>query len=119
MFYWHVGIGGFTHLSLDKMAAALADDIFKYIFLNENGRILIEICSQNSNWQYTIIGSYNGLAPERRQAIIWTNAGILLIGPLGTHLSEIVIEIHTLSFKKMYLKMLSAKWQPSCLGIHM
>ena len=27
----------------------------------------------------TIIGSDNGLSPDRRQAIIWTNAGILLI----------------------------------------
>ena len=27
----------------------------------------------------TIIGSYNGLSPSQRQAIIWTNAGILLI----------------------------------------
>ena len=43
----------------------------------------------------TIIGSDNGLAPGRRQAIIWTNAGILLIGPLGTNVSEIVFEIHT------------------------
>ena len=31
----------------------------------------------------------------RRQAIIWTNVGILLTGPLGTNLSEILIEIHT------------------------
>ena len=31
-----------------------------------------------------IIGSDNGLSPDRRQAIIWTNAGILLIGPFGT-----------------------------------
>ena len=31
----------------------------------------------------TIIGSDNGLLPDRHQAIIWTNAGILLIGPLG------------------------------------
>ena len=30
----------------------------------------------------TIIGSDNGLSPHRRQAIIWTNAGILLIWPL-------------------------------------
>ena len=29
----------------------------------------------------TIIVSDNGLSPGRRQAIIWTNAGILLIGP--------------------------------------
>ena len=28
-----------------------------------------------------IIGSDNGLSPGRRQAIIWTNYGILLIGP--------------------------------------
>ena len=41
-----------------------------------------------------IIGSDNGLSPDRRQAIIWTNAGILLIGPFGTNFSEIAIEIH-------------------------
>ena len=32
-----------THLSLDKMAAILADDIFKCIFLNENDWIPIQI----------------------------------------------------------------------------
>ena len=41
----------------------------------------------------TIIGSDNGLSPGRRQAIIWTNAGISLIGPLGTNFSEILIGI--------------------------
>ena len=39
----------------------------------------------------TSIGSDNGLSPSRRQAIIWTNAGILLIGPWGTNLSKISI----------------------------
>ena len=57
----------------------------------------------------TIIGSDNGLSPERRQAIIWTNAGILLIGPLGTNFSEILIEIQAFSLKKIRLKMSSAK----------
>ena len=42
----------------------------------------------------TIVGSDNGLSPDRHQAIIWTNAGILSIGPLGTKLSEILIAIH-------------------------
>ena len=42
--------------------------------------------------EITIIGSDNGLLPGRHQAIIWTNAGILLIGPSGTHVSEILIE---------------------------
>ena len=39
----------------------------------------------------TIIGSDNGLSPGRRQAIIWTNAEILLMRILGTHFSEIFI----------------------------
>ena len=58
------------------------------------------------------IGSDNSLSPGRRQAIIWTNAGILLIGPWGTNFSENLIDIHTFSFKKIHLKMSSAKWRP-------
>ena len=42
-----------------------------------------------------IIGSDNGLSPGRRQAIIRTNAGILLTQTSGTNFSEILIEIHT------------------------
>ena len=65
----------------------------------------------------TIIGLDNGLSPGRRQAIIWTNAGILLIGALGTNVSEILIKICTFSLKKMLLKM-SGKRRPSCLGLN-
>ena len=43
----------------------------------------------------TIIGSDNGLSLGRRQAIIWANAGMLLIGPLGTGFREILIGIIT------------------------
>ena len=68
--------------------------------------------------KWTIIASDNGLSPGRRQAIIWTNTGILLIGPLGTNFNEILIEIQTFSFKKMHLKMSSAKWRPFCLGLN-
>ena len=56
-----------------------------------------------------INGSDNGLSPGRRQAIIWTSAGILLIGPLGTNFSEILMGIQTFSFKKMRLEMSSTK----------
>ena len=56
----------------------------------------------------TIIGSDNGLSPGRRQAIIWTNAGIVLIGPLGTNFCEILVGIQTFYFRKMHLKMSSA-----------
>ena len=62
--------------------------------------------------------SDNGLSPGRRQAIIWTNAGILLIGPLGTNFSEILIGIRTFWLKKMRLKMLSGKWRPFCLSLN-
>ena len=47
----------------------------------------------------TTIGSDNGLSPDRSQTIIWTNTGILLIGPLGTNLNE------------------SANWRQFCLGL--
>ena len=70
----------------------------------------------------TIIGSDNGLAPTRCQAIIWTNDGILFIGPFGTNFNEILIKIYTFSFKKMHLK--KAIWkmanilpQPQCVNM--
>ena len=66
----------------------------------------------------TIIGSDNGLSPGPRQVIIWTNAGILLIRPLGTNFNEMLIEIWTFSFMKMHLKVSSAKWRPFCLGFN-
>ena len=66
----------------------------------------------------TIIGSDNGLLPDQHQVIIWTNAEILLTGPLGINFNEILIEIHTSSFKKMHLKMSSAKWLPFCFRLN-
>ena len=66
----------------------------------------------------TISDSDNGLSPGLRQAIIWTNARILLIGSLGTNFSEISIGIQTFSFTKMHLEMPSAKWRPFCLGLN-
>ena len=59
------------------------------------GRVT-HICVDN----LTIIGSDNGLSPGRRQAIIWTNVAILLIEPLGTNFSDILIEIITFSVKE-------------------
>ena len=53
---------------------------------------------------WTIIGSDNGLSPVRRQDIIWTNAGILSIGPLGTNFSEILMEIKYFHSSKCILK---------------
>ena len=51
-----------------------------------------------------IIGSDNGMSSGQGLAIIWTNTGILLIGPLETNFSEILFEINTFSFKKIHWK---------------
>ena len=61
-------------------------------------------------------------SPGRRQAVIWTNSGILLIGTLGTNFSEIVSEIHTFSCMKMRLKNVVCEMeailsQPPCVNV--
>ena len=66
----------------------------------------------------TTMGSDNSLLPGQHQAIIWTNAGILLIGPLWTKFSDILIKIDIYSFKKMHLKTSSGKWRPLCLSLN-
>ena len=48
--------------------------------------------------------SDDGLSPIHRQAIILTNAGLLLIGPLGTNFNEILVKIQNFSFTKMHMK---------------
>ena len=53
-----------------------------------------------------------------RQAIICTNAGIMLTRTLGTNFSEILSEIRAFSYKKMHLNMSSAKWRLFCLGLN-
>ena len=89
------------------------DHRWYWLYLTHWGWVT-HICISKSS----IIGSDNGLSPGRRQAIIWTNVGILLIGLLRTNLSEILIKIHTFSFQKMPLKMSSGKWWPFCLGFN-
>ena len=68
----------------------------------------------------TIIGSDNGLSPGRRQAIIWTNAGILLIGPLGTNFNEVLYQnsyifIQENPFENAVCEMASILYRPPCV----
>ena len=64
----------------------------------------------------TIIGSDNGLSPYQRQAIIWNNAGIFLIRPLGTKLGEILIKTHVFTQENAF-ENLSVKWWSFCYGL--
>ena len=68
---------------------------------------------------HTCVGkdSDNGLAPSRRQSIVCTYDGILLIGPLGTNFNEIVSEIQIFLLKKIRLKLSSAKCCLSSVGL--
>ena len=50
---------------------------------------LIEICSQGSNWGKAGIRSDNGLTPERQQAFIWTNDGLVYWHIYAMHYPEI------------------------------
>ena len=62
-----------------------------------------------------IIGSDNDLSPGWRQAIIWSNAGISFMQPLGKNIKWNIYRNSYTLIKKIYLK--SAKWQPFCLGL--
>ena len=80
------------------------------------------VCIIEAEWriyaQWTIHHwSDNGLSPDRRQAIVLTIAGTLLIGHPGTKFNEILIEIRIFSFKKIHFKMSSGKWRLSCVGL--
>ena len=96
---------------------------YKFIFINPI--ICRVIVQQSAGCQITL--THQGRATHicvseliiigRRQVIIWTKVGILLIWPLGINFSEIVIEINTFSFKKMHLKMASAKLRLFRLGL--
>ena len=65
-----------THFHPDKMAAISqttfpnAFSWMKVLYFDSN---FTAMCSYGSIWIYFSIGSDNGLAPIRRQAIIWTN----------------------------------------------
>ena len=62
------------------------------------------------------IGSDNGLSPSQCQAIIWTNAGLLSIGPKGSNFSEISIKKKTFHSQKRIWKYHLGYWQPFCPG---
>ena len=67
--------------------------------LNHWGRVK-HICVS----KVKLIGSDNGLSPGLHQVIIWTNAAILLMWPLGTKFRGMLIEIHTFHSRKRIWK---------------
>ena len=87
------------------------------MYLTHYGRVT-HICVS----EIIIIGSDDGFSPGRRQAIIWTNAGVLLIGPLGIHFNGIVnrnqyIFIQKNALGNVVFEMASISSQPQCVKI--
>ena len=76
------------------MASLFANDFFKCFFFNENKWISIEICTDvwtsECNW-YSSIGSDNGLAPNKQQAIIWGNDGLVCWHMLSLALNKLSV----------------------------
>ena len=71
----------------------------------------------------TIMGSDNGLSPGRRQAIIWTNAGILSIGPLGINFSKKIYQNYNIfiqpnAFKSFVCELAAILSRPQCVKLH-
>ena len=121
------GANGLTHWGWNKMATisqVTCSNAFSWMKIF---KLRLKFHRSLTNWGWvmhicvsklTIIGSDNGWVAGRRQTIIWTNDRILLIGPLGTNFSEILVGIQTFLFKKMHLKISSAKWRPFCLSLN-
>ena len=60
---------------MDAISQTTFSNAFSWMKIFEFRLNVTEVCSQGSNLQYSSNGSDNGLAPSRRQAIIWTNDG--------------------------------------------
>ena len=90
----------------------LLSSSLRCVVLNHWGRVT-HICVS----KLTIIDLDNGLSLDRRQAIIWTNAGILLIGPLGTKFNETSIFIQENPFETVVWKMAAILPRPQCVNI--
>ena len=91
-----------THWSRHKMATISQTRNLKRNFLEcfNFHWYFTEIYSQGSNWQYISIGWDNGLAPNRRQAIIWTNGG--MYASLGISKLSHTVSIHYMHLLDMY-----------------
>ena len=82
-----------THLLLDKMAN-ISQTIFSNAFSWMKFFVFwskLSVCSQGANWKSSSIGLDNGLAPNKRQAIIWTNADPInwrIYATLGDELTQ-------------------------------
>ena len=68
--------------------------------------------------KWVIIASGNGLSLMWHQAVVWTTAGLFLIGSLRTNFSEIRTKNVYIFRQDIEVEISSAKWRPFCLGFN-
>ena len=120
---WYVPGCIWYELHLFKQNCILGVQDYKchtHFIKNRQFWVSLRWCPVTDNYvgKLTVIGSDNGLLPGRRQAIIWTRAGIFLVGPLRTNCNNILIGIHIFSLTKIRFRMPSAKYCPFPLGLN-
>ena len=128
-------IAGATQICLKRKPCEMSfirNNHFRAYFAN-SFTIIIQI---RCKFYFALTQNLKKLSPQISQMLLWyvqsfvaiwwtapshylNHAGILLIGRLGTNLIELLIKIHTFSFKKMHLNLSSAKWRPCCLGLNL
>ena len=121
-------------LRLRQNGRHFPDDIFKYIFLNENVwisiKILLKFVPMSPIYNISSLVQIMAYADQATShylnqwwLVYWRIHASLglneLIQTLGTSFIVIVSKIHAFSFKKVPLKMLSAKWRQFLLGLNM
>ena len=111
--YWCI----YASLALNEFSSWNMDDflVWTFLFVNSFEPEWHIYASVNFPSLVQIMVCHLDGTKPLHQAIIWTSAGILSIWPIGTNFSEISIDIDIFSFKKIHLKMSSAKCQSFCL----
>ena len=93
------GAAGATHVQISWISAWIPSEVTRTFFSIFPYRIQIQV--------HFHVGHF--LAKGNQQLLV------PLFGAWGTNFSEILISIHSFSFKKIHSKMLSAKWRQFCL----
>ena len=104
---------GWTSLSHADIYKLIMITYFRILYMKNT----ITSSSSSAAYRHQSIGSaLVWIKACRLFCAIHTNAGLLSIGPLGTHFNENLIKLQNFSFRKMHLKISPAKWRPCCPG---
>ena len=114
-----IALTGETAVQIFEIYIYLLVTIYIRVDLSEH---LSEMYPRAPYWLSVNFGSGNGsIGTVMPQTIPWVNVYTVCamkIGSVGTNFSEILIRINIFSFKRVHLKMSSAKGWPFCLGLN-